>query len=672
MWTRSIILDAIGSVSRSRSWKTVWHDTCAVIRGGDGLSAMLVAIALLGAALFTMQPPHAWDELAYHLSGARRYVENGALIPNDYLRYPVFPQNMEMMYAAALLIGDSSDAHAMHFLALCITTIWVYDTACQISTNGAAAWCSALLVANPILLRNATVSYADVGVAHFVCASACAYLRWKSYRETIWLIMCGLFAGFAAGTKYTGLVFMLVIGSAIIATSPNNNGNTRRANFIIWAICGSAVCAHWYAYNWAWSDNPVFPFLRPIFGGRYWSDEDYVGQMHDLTRVTGSQWSEIWKWPIGLTYDPLSIRSDGAFSAAWLWASPLAIVGLFFKSARTVLAIGIGYIGLQMCMVRVPRYMIAAVPCMALGVGIAAHTLTSSIVKVLWKKRFIQVIVTAVLIWPAFKWMREQLRVSLTNSGGAIPLKSDARHRWVTARIPDVSLLDNLNTTDRLYNLFASDLAYYCKGPFLGDWFGDARYSIIYDIAASRYRYPSDVMPWMQEHGVSHIMIRNTGPIIRFPDSSDGWDDVLRIVGGRVHSRLYEIVWSGKTSPPQFQRSMITNSIFSNVTIKPGDSISQRSETEIGELYLVSVDPVLSGKADARVDVIMEWNDAVNNRVLDDKLSIRANAEAKAASMLVTAPRNAVRAHLRITNSGLAEVTLGSVTWMSTSGYSRK
>jgi hypothetical protein len=139
-------------------------------RDGAGLVALPALVAPLA-------PPIAFDELMYHLPYARQVAQQGTLGIHDWLRYPWFPYNYNLLYAAALQLGDDVLPHFLNGLAGALSVFMVYRlgalhagrlTACI----GAAIWLGLGDYSNALI---------DMGVALFVL-SACVALWW--WRES--------------------------------------------------------------------------------------------------------------------------------------------------------------------------------------------------------------------------------------------------------------------------------------------------------------------------------------------------------------------------------------------------------------------------------------------------------------------------------------------------------
>jgi hypothetical protein len=83
-----------------------------------------------------------------------------------------------------------------------------------------------------------------------------------------WLALAGILVGLAMGLKYTSAVGALSLGLLIIWWRRGRWAAGLRA-LLLFAALALAVAAPWYLKNWAFTGNPVYPFL---FGGRHWDD----------------------------------------------------------------------------------------------------------------------------------------------------------------------------------------------------------------------------------------------------------------------------------------------------------------------------------------------------------------------------------------------------------------
>jgi len=104
----------------------------------------------------------------------------------------------------------------------------------------------------PVLLAG---DVGDIGVY--------AWWVWRETRSTAWVILAGAFAGLAAGTKYTGLVWVALAGTPVLVQALRD----RDPLLPVWfGLACAAGFAPMYIRNMYYTGNPVWPFLPQLFG----------------------------------------------------------------------------------------------------------------------------------------------------------------------------------------------------------------------------------------------------------------------------------------------------------------------------------------------------------------------------------------------------------------------
>lgn len=78
--------------------------------GSGGPEAAMLAVLFLLAVAVALHPPGHWDDTMYQLPLARDYVQQQAIVLNEYLRFPLFPQNFNLLFAVGLMLGDALQA----------------------------------------------------------------------------------------------------------------------------------------------------------------------------------------------------------------------------------------------------------------------------------------------------------------------------------------------------------------------------------------------------------------------------------------------------------------------------------------------------------------------------------------------------------------------------------
>lgn len=140
--------------------------------------ALVATIILLTPVVLTpLTPPWDSDEIRYHLPYALHFIEQGAITPDPYLRYPFFPLNINLLYVLALMIGDDVTTHFMHLMLGLLAALNLYCLALRLSDAVTAFSATLLFLTLPIFTRLSASAYIDLGLACFTFASIVCLAR---------------------------------------------------------------------------------------------------------------------------------------------------------------------------------------------------------------------------------------------------------------------------------------------------------------------------------------------------------------------------------------------------------------------------------------------------------------------------------------------------------------
>src|ERR1051325_2170475 len=410
----------------------------------------LPSIAALSPIFFyALYPPAQWDATMYHLPYAKAFAKEHAVVFVDTLCFPLFPQLNEMLFAGMLLLYDDVAAQMVELLALATTALLLY--------TWARRWCSArsgmlsvaFLLGSPIAIFLGTSAYVDAGLALFVVA---ALLFWETWRETEalqWLMLSAAAAGFAAGTKYHGLV---LAAELLIATATRKNVRAVAMFVLIAALSGGAH----YVRAWVWTGNPLFPFFTRIFG-----DNEWRGSLLETTltqrEVFALPTENPLLWLLRLSYDRQTLQAQAPYSIACFLLLPVILWALVrIPRLRVIGIIAIVYIVLFARFD--PRFFFPSSAILALCAGIGLHHLVQR-----WTLP-----VTLLLLLPSVLWSAYQFR-----QRGLFPATASSRDAYLAERIPGYREVAWLNQTrgDRytVYAIAMDPLHYFADGRMVGD-----------------------------------------------------------------------------------------------------------------------------------------------------------------------------------------------------------
>lgn len=250
-----------------------------------GKPAAALSLALLGLALLqALAPPLKWDSLVYHLELPKQYLAMGRVGYVPHNLFVGFPQLAEMMYTWGLGLRAGTTAAAIGWWVGLLGMAGVAGMARRLLGPQAFWLAPAVVLSGASLWRGMSWAYVDhwvllFGVAMFACLDRS---RSDAGERSKWLILAGVLAGLALGTKYTGGLLLagagvLILGDAYIQhpTEGSDSDGPHRAHhgadrfgrvirdLGLLAIVAFAVSVPWFLRNVLVTGNPIHPFLFP-------------------------------------------------------------------------------------------------------------------------------------------------------------------------------------------------------------------------------------------------------------------------------------------------------------------------------------------------------------------------------------------------------------------------
>lgn len=219
-------------------------------------------------------PPHHYDSLVYHLPLAASYVREARIFPVEHLLYTHFPQNAEMLYTLALLLGSDLLAQMFTWLGTFLSVWWLLEMGKRQLSVTAVLLACLLTVTNTAVMLLTPTAYVECLVMLWVTATVLSVLRWRMESDEKsaprgWLLLAGVFAGIGVGTKYyagvcPGLIGLYLLGRWIRAVFKGGKKSFARERLLDVAVFGGAALAAglpWLIKNAVVVGNPVFPFF---------------------------------------------------------------------------------------------------------------------------------------------------------------------------------------------------------------------------------------------------------------------------------------------------------------------------------------------------------------------------------------------------------------------------
>ncbi|HUF64791.1 MAG TPA: glycosyltransferase family 39 protein [Gemmatimonadaceae bacterium] len=482
--------------------RTVASRVTALLRGParPGLRALVVSaiviVALAPGFLLSLFPPtgDVHDSISYHLPLASTYVEAHRVVLAPYLRYPTSPQANQMLFTLALLFTSEIGAHLVQFLMMILTAVLLYAWAVRIFSVSVALWAAALWLATPMVIRLGASAYIDIGLSLFVTAGAYALFRWLSTRTTAWLVLAGVFSGFAAGSKYSALFFVVAYGSVALYVAPRDQRKSLGFVFLVIAV---GVAAPWYLRNFYYTGDPLFPTFGAVLGYTLWSPADVQGQVAD------------WR-SRSLTGPGFELAELLKLAFPVLLLLPVTLYqGIRQPGVRPILLLVLAYTAFWLSGASLPRYLLPVWPLLALAAAaslgvVVGHRFVSGR---FWRPA-VTIVLAVMLLMPG--WLFASASVYRR---WPLPTNDTMRDRYLAQRLETYPIYSYLNRERgedyTLYALYDGRMAYYADGTFMGNYFGPARYRDLLDSMTSG----ETLFRHLKRLGATHFLVASRYPV---------------------------------------------------------------------------------------------------------------------------------------------------------------
>lgn len=457
-------------VSGGPVWRELWRSFrlrrgVRNPRSSERAAPLLVLLALVPAALLACYPPTAFDATLYHLPYVESFLEQSRLTFLPELRFPVFPQAAELGFWFVWVAGGERAPHFTQLVCLLVTVGLLLEWSRDASSQRVGWLAAALWVGGPLPYWLASTAYIDLSLAvHVTAALMCWERHARGEDDRRWLVLAGLFLGFACAVKYLALFF---VGCLALATL-----SLRRSARLVgtWMLAPCLlIAAPWYLRITSLTGSPLFPFYPSLFGETPWTStqgegwpsfESTLGFAEDLGEgvafLIATPWKSWFQREVFHNLPPLS-----PYLLPLIAFSVFAVLRDRDRRGLGRWLVVAAYSGFWLTTIRDVRFLVPILPLLGL---LLAERLDEGLG--LQHRRGVALVLVAVLFLPGpvygiYRLWRQ----------GPIPTTPDERDRYLTQWIRGFDLIDSLEDepSETVYALGGEWLRYYSEGPFLGD-----------------------------------------------------------------------------------------------------------------------------------------------------------------------------------------------------------
>jgi hypothetical protein len=400
-----------------------WSVAGLIVLGAIGLITLVMALA----------PPSRYDALMYHLVGPQTFLEQGQVFASTTRWWINFPATVEMLYIVSLALGSETGPALIHVAFLGLYMLSAYSVARHIGGASVGGLAVILLAGMPILALWASGPEVDFGWAAFELESSACLMAYLEGRKGPWLLLSGVFAGMALGTKYLAALGFLAILALLLYETLRKEPRrvlSAMAGFIVPAMVAALP---WYAKNLITLGDPIFPFLigSRLDPARMQSFTWYATSLHGARGFL--DWLAL---PIAVFLQPERFSATAPLQSSpnpLFLLVPLAALAAPSRSITRIAAFaGLRYLFWSITPALSVRYLLPAFPWMAIIVASALVTVnpTRLTSRVFW--RVVQALPAVILIYSLVIVMG----IALSMNPFKVVLGAETREAFLRRSIP--------------------------------------------------------------------------------------------------------------------------------------------------------------------------------------------------------------------------------------------
>ena len=284
-----------------------------------GLILSLLIILVASIIILSCVPPVSKDELVHHLAVPKLYLKHGGMYEIPFMDFSYYPMNVDLLYLLPLYFGNDTLPKLIHFSFALLTAGLLFGYLKRRTGSGYALFGVVFFLSIPIVVKLSISAYVDLGVLFFSFASLLLLLKWAdSGFKKKFLVLSGVMAGLAMGTKYNALVTTALLTLFV----PILYARQGKANFFRSALHGLLflsiallVFSPWMVRNYSWKKNPIYPLYDHKFNpqktstsGEDESQNESINAGLGVFVIRERMYHEAW-WEIALV--PIRVFLEG-------------------------------------------------------------------------------------------------------------------------------------------------------------------------------------------------------------------------------------------------------------------------------------------------------------------------------------------------------------------------
>jgi hypothetical protein len=297
----------------------------------DGWLILCTAIILLHAVSGLAIPvgDAGNDAISYHFLGPVIWQRTNVVRPVLDHSHTAFPENIEMLFGAGMILGNERVPGLIGTAFAALLLVQIGGLTRRLGGKPATASLAMAVAATmPVIMDTAEVGFVDIPYAALCLAAARLAFSSACIQSAV---LAGLFAGLAAGTKYTGLMNLVLIAIVSVVCAATRAPTMQRLRNVAIMSCAAVVlCSPWYLRNAVQLGTPIYPpppvLSRFVHAKAFPVEAAQSFQDYILERGKGYGRGplELALLPYNLTYRPAAFHGAGGIGMVSFAFMPIA------------------------------------------------------------------------------------------------------------------------------------------------------------------------------------------------------------------------------------------------------------------------------------------------------------------------------------------------------------
>lgn len=238
------------------------------------LCQILFWISLAITLLTCFLPETSGDAVAHHLNLPKRYLQSRQIapIPFDFKSYQSILMNA--LYTIGLMFKSVPAAKLFHWWSgVFLTSLLILFVNTLTKNKSIAIFSGLMLWLTPTFMLQVSTTYVDIGVTFFLFLAFYLFWRALELKKNICFLLSGAFLGFAANSKYSGLLGLLPFTGFFMLWILKSRFDSKALKAALYFSVGLILCGGFlFIRNWILKGNPVFPIWSSHIGERVASE----------------------------------------------------------------------------------------------------------------------------------------------------------------------------------------------------------------------------------------------------------------------------------------------------------------------------------------------------------------------------------------------------------------